>query len=320
MNKTLKKSLSILIPLLLGFFFVVYAYQQFSPEQIAQIKDYFKSANYSYIYMSIGFGFVGAFARAYRWKFTLEHLGYQVPFKNQFFAVNVGYLMNMFIPRSGEISRAVVLTKYNSVPFDKGFGTIVAERVVDLILLGLFVGTVFFLQFDVVKTFVLDHIPREKTIFIIILLLVLGLASLWAYKYSKIKFIQVLKAKLSGLQEGILSVINMKNKWAFLFFTLLIWGSYIMMFYIAIFAFSETSTLNFEAVITTFVVGSIAIAFTNNGLGSYPFLVSEILLFYGVAATTGTAFGWIVWTSQALFTIALGVFSLLLLPLLNSKK
>jgi len=319
-NKTIKKWLSVLIPLLLGIFFVVYAYNQFSPQQLAQIKEYFKSADYSYIYMSIGFGFVGAFARAYRWKFTLQHLGYNVPFKNQFFAVNIGYLMNMFIPRSGEISRAVVLTKYNNVPFDKGFGTIVAERVVDLILLALCVGLVFFLQFDVVKTFVLDHIPREKAFFVVIVLLVLGLVSVWAYKYSKIKFIQVLKQKLSGLKEGIFSVIQMKHKGIFLLLTVLIWTSYIMMFYISIFAFEETSTLGFEAVITTFVVGSIAIAFTNNGLGSYPFLVAEILLFYGIAATTGTAFGWIVWSSQALFTIFLGVTSLMLLPVFNTKK
>src|SRR5690606_35584350 len=110
LNKTFKKIFSIIIPLLLGIFFVVYAYQQFSEEQIIQIKDSFKSANYSYIYISIGFGFVGAFARAYRWRFTLEHLGYKVPFKNQFCAVNIGYLMNMFVSRSGEISRAVVLT------------------------------------------------------------------------------------------------------------------------------------------------------------------------------------------------------------------
>ncbi len=304
----------------MGIFFVVYAYQQFSEEQIIQIKDSFKSANYSYIYISIGFGFVGAFARAYRWRFTLEHLGYKVPFKNQFCAVNIGYLMNMFVPRSGEISRAVVLTKYNQVPFDKGFGTIVAERVIDLILLGLFVGVVFFLQFDIVKTFVLDYIPRDKAIFLVMILLFLGGLFIWGYRYSKLKFFLVLKQKLSGLQEGILSVIHMKAKWDFLFFTFVIWGSYIMTFYISIFAFPETSTLNFEAVITTFVVGSIAIAFTNNGLGSYPFLVSKILLFYEITATTGTAFGWILWTSQAVFTIVLGVVSLLIIPFLNSKK
>src|SRR5690554_3268104 len=98
---------------------------------------------------------------------------------------------------------------------------------------------------------------------------------------------------------------------------LLIWIAYVLMFWVSIFAFPETSDLNFTAVLTTFVVGSIAIAFTNNGLGSYPFLVAEILLFYGISATVGSAFGWIVWSSQTLFTAVLKLSSLFLLPVLN---
>lgn len=320
MSKPIKKWLSIIIPLLLGIFFVVYAYNQFSKEEIELIKQNFRNADYFYIFISVIFGFIASIARSYRWKYTLEHLGYDVPFKNQFLAVNVSYLMNMFIPRSGEISRALVLKNYNNVPFDKGFGTIIAERVVDLVVLFAMVALIFFLQFDIVKTFILDYIPQEK----IILLALVGLfgSSLLfvVYRYSKIKFILTLKEKLSGLKEGILSVIKMKTKWQFLFYTVLIWVSYVLMFWVSIFAFPETSTLSFTAVLTTFVVGSIAIAFTNNGLGSYPFLVSEILLFYGITATVGTAFGWVVWTAQTVFTLVLGLVSLFLLPVLNREK
>lgn len=320
MTKPVKKWLSILIPLLLGIFFIVYAYNQFSTEELKQIKQNFKNANYFYIFLSIVFGFIGSIARSYRWKYTLEHLGYNVPFKNQFLAVNVSYLMNMFIPRSGEISRALVLKNYNNVPFDKGFGTIIAERVVDLALLFLMVVLIFFLQFDIVKTFVLDYIPQEKIILFSTIAIFLLILSFTIYRYSKLKIILSLKEKLSGLKDGIFSVVQMKTKWPFLFYTILIWISYVLMFWISIFAFSETSHLNFTAVLTTFVVGSIAIAFTNNGLGSYPFLVSEILLFYGISATVGTAFGWVVWTAQTSFTLALGLISLFLLPLLNKQK
>ncbi len=304
----------------MGIFFIVYAYNQFTQEQIQEIFAYFKTANYYYIFISVLFGFIGSIARSYRWKYTLEHLGYKVTFKNQFLAVNVSYLMNMFIPRSGEVSRALVLKNYNNVPFDKSFGTIVAERVVDLILLLLLVGIVFFLQFEIVKTFILDYIPQEKFIFITLIGLFISSLFFWVYRYSKLRFILVLKEKLSGLKEGILSVVKMKNKGAFLFYTVLIWASYLMMFWMSIFVFSETSTLSFEAVLTTFVVGSIAIAFTNNGLGSYPFLVGEILLFYGISATVGSAFGWIVWSSQTLFTAILGLSSLFLLPILNKSN
>lgn len=304
----------------MGIFFIVYAYNQFTQEQIQEIFGYFKTANYYYIFISVIFGFIGSIARSYRWKYTLEHLGYKVPFKNQFLAVNVSYLMNMFIPRSGEVSRALVLKNYNNVPFDKSFGTIVAERVVDLILLLLLVGVVFFFQFEIVKTFILDYIPQEKFFLISGIGFFIFLLLFLVYRYSKLKFILSLKEKLSGLKEGILSVVKMKNKGAFLFYTVLIWASYLMMFWMSIFVFQETSTLSFEAVLTTFVVGSIAIAFTNNGLGSYPFLVAEILLFYSVSATIGSAFGWIVWSSQTLFTAALGLSSLFLLPILNKSN
>lgn len=320
MSKPIKKWLSIIIPLLLGIFFIAYAYNRFSKEELELITQNFRNANYFYIFISIIFGFIASFARSYRWKYTLKHLGYDVPFKNQFLAVNVSYLMNMFIPRSGEISRALVLKNYNNVPFDKGFGTIIAERIVDLIVLFAMVALIFFLQFDIVKTFILDYIPQEK-ITLLTLVGVLFFAALFTiYRYSKLKIIISLKEKLSGLKEGVLSVMNMKTKWEFLFYTILIWVSYVLMFWVSIFAFPETSGLSFTAVLTTFVVGSIAIAFTNNGLGSYPFLVSEILLFYAVTATVGTAFGWVVWTAQMSFTIVLGLVSLFLLPVLNRKN
>ncbi len=320
MTKPVKKWLSILIPLLLGIFFIVYAYNQFSAEEIKQIQFNFKNANYFYIFLSIVFGFIASLARSYRWRYALEHLGYNVPFKNQFLAVNISYLMNMFIPRSGEISRALVLKNYNNLPFDKGFGTIIAERVVDLVVLVGMVFLIFFLQFDILKTFVLDYIPQEKIILFSTITLFILVISFTIYRYSKLRIILSLKEKLTGVKDGMFSIIHMKTKWPFLFYTLLIWISYILMFWVSIFAFPETSNLSFTAVLTTFVVGSIAIAFTNNGLGSYPFLVSEILLFYGISATIGTAFGWVVWTAQTIFTLVLGLISLFLLPLLNKPK
>jgi len=83
-------------------------------------------------------------------------MGYKTTFSNNFMAVSIGYLMNLTVPRSGEISRALVLKKYNNVPFDKGFGSIIAERIIDMIILLCFIIVAFFVQFDIVKTFILD--------------------------------------------------------------------------------------------------------------------------------------------------------------------
>ena len=320
MKQQISKWLSILLPVLLGVYLIYYSYSQFTPEQINEIKGYFKNANYTYIVIAAFIAILGNASRAYRWKFSLEHMGYTSSFANNFMAVNIGYLLNLTVPRSGEISRALVVKKYNGIPFDKGFGSIVAERIVDMIVLLIFMLLAVFLQFNVAKAFVLDKIPLMKLLLVSIFGIVAFGILLLVYFYSKSKWVLSLKEKFSGLKEGLFSLIHMEKKWAYFFHTVFIWFSFIAMFYVTIFVFPETSTLSFGAVVTSFVVGSIAIAFTNSGFGSYPFLISKILLFYSISETVGNAFGWIVWTSQMLVLVLLGVLSFLLLPLFNRSK
>ena len=320
MKAKISKWLSIVLPLFLGIFLIYYSYNQFSEKDIEEIKKHFKNANYYYLNFSIFIAFLGSVSRAYRWKYALDHMGYKTTFANNFMAVSIGYLMNMTVPRSGEISRALVLKKYNDVPFDKGFGSIIAERIVDMvILLGLII-LAFFIQYDILKTFILDKIPLQKLILLLAIGLGLFMAFILIYLYSKLKFILHLKEKISGLKEGILSILHMKKKWAYLGHTVFIWFSYIYMFYIGLLVISETNMLPLSAVITSFIVGSVAIAFTNSGFGSYPFLMAKILLFYHISETAGSAFGWIIWTTQMLLLVFLGALSFLLLPILNRSK
>jgi len=320
LKRQISKWLSILLPLFLGVFLIVYSYNKFSEEEILEIKSHFETANYNYIYFAVFIAFLGSASRAYRWKYVLDQMGYKTTFANNFMAVSIGYLMNMTIPRSGEISRALVLKKYNNVPFDKGFGSIIAERIVDMIILLGFIIVAFFAQFNIVKTFILDKIPMQKIILLLIFGLVLFVTFILLYLYSKAKFILQFKLKIAGLKEGLLSIVHMKRKWSYLAHTIFIWFSYIFMFYIGIFVIPETISLTFGAVLTSFVVGSIAIAFTNSGFGSYPFLIAKILLFYNISETAGSAFGWIIWTSQMLLLLFLGAISFLLLPILNRSK
>ncbi len=311
--------MSILIPIVLGVLIIIYQYNKFTDAQIEEIVGYFENANYYYVILSVFVGFLGNTLRAYRWKYMLDHLGYQSTFANNFMAVNIGYLLNLTVPKSGEISRAVIVKKYNDIPFDKGFGTIVAERIIDIFFLLFFMLLAVVLQYNIVKAFILDKIPMQ----LLALLFIGGTASLIAlilvYKYSKIKLVLVIKEKISGLKEGLLSVVHMEKKGAYFFQTILIWGSYVITYFIATKVIPETSTLTIGAIMTSFVVGSIAIAFTNSGFGAYPFLTSKILLFYAIAEPAGTAFGWIIWTSQMLLIIFLGVLSFIMLPIVNRK-
>lgn len=320
MKKKISKWLSILLPILLGVFLIFYSYQKFTSEQIEEIKNQFRNANYNYIYISLVIGFISHFSRAYRWKYTLEHLGYQSKIYNNFMAVWIAYLMNMTIPKSGEFFRALVLNKYEKVPLDKGFGTIVSERIVDFMFLLLFIITALLLQFNTLKTFLLEHIPIQKLTILLTITICTGIAFILILLYSKWKFVTLIKQKIAGLQEGLLSVFKMRKKWPFILHSLLIWISYILMFYVTIFALPETSDISFGVIITSFVAGSLAISFTNGGFGAYPFLIAKILFLYNIPETAGTAFGWIVWTSQLIMVVLFGSLSFLLLPVFNRNK
>lgn len=320
MKKKISKTLSILLPILLGVFLTIYTYNSFTPEQLEEMKSYFRNADYTYIFIALIFGFISHAARAYRWKFMLEHMGYNSPFKNNFMAVWIAYFMNMTIPRSGEVSRALVLKKYEDIPFDKAFGSIIAERVVDFIILLLFIATAILLQFEVLKTFLLNTIPVEKLLVYGIVAFIIFIAAVLLFVYSKSKWILMIKGKISGLIEGLLSVWRMDKKWPFIFYTAIIWIGYVLTFYTAIFALEETSTIGFGVVVTAFVIGSLAITFSNGGFGVFPVLIAGILALYGIPKEAGTAFGWIIWTSQTVQIIILGGLSFLLLPILNRKK
>jgi uncharacterized protein (TIRG00374 family) len=229
--------------------------------------------------------------------------------------------VNLTVPRSGEITRAALLKKYENVPFDKAFGTIVAERIVDLFIFLLFVFIGFVSQFDTIYQFLISNNVSLQSLLItgiIGVLLFIIFVLIWIY--AEWKIILKLKDKLSGLIEGISTIYKMKDKWKYIFHSFFIWFSYLAMFYIAIYALPETSEISFDIVIMGFIFGSLAVGFSNGGLGAYPFSIALIFSLYGITKDVGTAFGWLVWTSQTILTILLGLTSYLLLPVLNRNK
>ena len=321
MKKQIGKWLTVIIPLLIGIGIIYYQYTTLTAEEIDKIKISFEKANYYFILLSLVIACLGYWSRAYRWKFSLNHLGYETKFSNNFFTVCVSYLVNLTVPRSGEISRAALLKKYEDVPFDKAFGTIVAERIVDLLIFFLFVFIGFVSQFDKIYQFLLNENVSFQSLVLTAIVgafLFFGFILIWIY--AEWQIILKLKKKLSGLVEGITTVYKMKDKWKYIFHSFFIWFSYLMMFYVAVFALPETSEINFDIVIMGFIFGSLAVGFSNGGLGAYPFSVALIFSLYGITNDVGTAFGWLVWTSQTILTIILGLISYILLPVFNRNK
>ncbi|WP_396192264.1 YbhN family protein [Flavobacterium sp.] len=320
MKKFIRKWLTILIPLFIGIGIIYYQFTTLTSDEIEKIKISFQKANYYYILLSLAFAFLGFWSRAYRWKFALNHLGYQTHFYNNFYTVCVSYLVNLTVPRSGEISRAALLKKYENVPFDKAFGTIVAERIVDFSIFLLFVFVGFVSQFDTLYQFLLTKNVSVKSILIAALCgVILFVIFVLIWIYAEWKIILKLKKKLSGLIEGMTTILKMENKWKYIFHSFFIWFTYLMMFYVAIFALPETAEMSFNIVVMGFIFGSLAVGFSNGGLGAYPFSIALIFGLYGISNDVGTAFGWLAWTSQTIFTILLGIISYVFLPILNRK-
>lgn len=320
MNKTLSRFLQIAIPLGLGVFLLWYIYNLFTPEQLEQTYAHFREANYWIVAFSVFLSVFSHFIRAYRWNLMFEPMGYKPKLANNFMAVSVAYLMNLFIPKSGEVSRAVIHRKYEGIPFDKGFGTIISERVVDLFFLLLFTVAALLMQFDTLYNYMVDSIPIKKLVIALLALVTLGAVFLLFLKRSKGAFATKIKVFLGGLKEGLFSIVKMKNKGQFIILSLVIWALYIASFYTATKALEETASITAGVIVITFVVGSFTFAFTNSGFGTYPAAIMGILLIFGVAKSAGLAFGVIVWTSNIISIVFFGVLSLFLLPVYNRKK
>ncbi|WP_090223445.1 lysylphosphatidylglycerol synthase transmembrane domain-containing protein [Lutibacter maritimus] len=323
MKVNFKKIIFLILPILLGVFLIWYSWSQLTSNDILSIKNSFKTANYWWVVLSLVCGVLSHVSRAYRWQFLLEPLGYKPKLANSVMTVLMAYLLNLFVPRSGEFARAASIKKYENIPFEKAFGTIVAERVTDVIMLLIIMGIAFYLQTDLLSSYIFKDDGQSSfysKIIIFVVLPIIGFATFKSLQKSSNPIIHKLIEFINGLLDGVKSIFSMKKKWKFLFHTLFIWAMYLLMFYVVTFALPETTNLPFGAIIVGFVVGGLSMALTNGGLGSYPIFVASALILYKVDENPARAFGWIMWTAQTIMVILFGGLSFLLIPIYNKYK
>jgi len=317
LNSKTKKAIKIGIPLLLAIFFGWYT---FSKLPVEEFIPYFKNANYSWIALGVFCGILSHLSRAYRWKFMLEPLGFKPKLPNSIMAVFIAYLANFGIPRSGEVLRAAVFTNYEDVPFEKGFGTIVAERIADMLVMVGIITITLFLEFEFIYQFFQEKFNPNTIVIGAIGLLISGVIFLVFIRRSKLKIAIKIKEFVNGLIEGILSIFKMKKKWAFIFHTLFIWAMYLLMFYFTSFAIKDLLGIPFAAILIGFIAASFTIAATNGGIFVYPLAIGAAFSLFAIPETPSIAFGWIVWTSQTLLILFIGSLSFLFLPIYNRIK
>jgi hypothetical protein len=320
--------LKLAIPLGFGVFLIWYVYNGLTPEERGSLSYSFSHANYFVIILSVCFGILSHFSRAIRWKYTIEPLGKTPGFWNSFFTVMIGYIANLAFPRLGEITRPGLLAKYEGIPFHKLLGTIVAERVADLIILGLITVTVILMELDMLGELLSETIAQggdkfsmEKLVILAIIAFVAGAVFLiLLMSKSKNPILVKIRELFKGILEGVKSIATMKKKGLFLLHTAFIWIMYLAMHYVCFFALSETSDVPIAGVLASFVLGGLSIVFVQGGIGVYPIAIMKTLTLYGVLKTSALALGWIIWTAQTLMIIVLGVISIILIRVINQKK
>ncbi|WP_431167178.1 lysylphosphatidylglycerol synthase transmembrane domain-containing protein [Tenacibaculum halocynthiae] len=300
----------------MGGFLVWYSLSKVS---IDTLLEYFKSANYWWIALGLFFGILSHLSRAYRWKFLLEPMGYKPDFGNSTMAVLVAYLVNYAVPRAGEVSRAAVMANYEKIPFEKGFGTIVAERIADLIMMLLIICITLFVQFDFIYELLTKNFSPVKIVILLSVLIICFLIFSQFVKKANSGIGLKIKNFVTGLVEGATSIFKMKNKWAFIFHTVFIWTMYVAMFWATIPAI-DSLNVPFGAILIGFIAGGFSIAATNGGVGLYPIAVAGAFALFGIPEEPANAFGWIMWTAQTAMIIVFGGLAFLLLPIYNKNK
>ena len=323
---TINTLLKVLVSLGLGVYLTWYLFDIMSEEDIAVFKKTIINSNYWLITLSLILALVSYFSRAYRWGYTLWPMGYKSSFKNQYHSIMIGYLVNMTIPRAGEFSRAVMLKRSDNIPIGPGFGTIVTERIIDMIIMFSLAALAILISpnetsiiFKRIKeSFVGTSSEDGGSGFWMYALIVFGLILLGLLFITRIR--QRILEFLNSLKEGLSSIFKVKQYWAYLFHTLIIWISYLVMFALPFYAIEGTSNVPFSGMLLAFSFGALGISFTNGGMGAYPLLIGITTAYYlqkqGVenADAIGNALGMLIWATQTIFLILLGLISLVLMP------
>lgn len=322
-------------------------YMVFKDVDLVWMWNEIKHANMAWIALSFACGVVAMMSRAYRWRIVLEPLGYTPSFLNCFNGVAIGYLTNIGLPRMGEVVRCTMLNQTEKIPVTQLIGTVILERVIDLMILISLIGVVIFTQFERFGNFFKNEVFGDKfdKLFttlsdlgwmLYVLLALFIIAGIWLIKFLFSKFGHIaLVAKISsvfkGIGDGLITLFKMKRKGAFIFHTLFIWTNYFVMTWVCVYAYDPTSALKAFDGLFLMVVGGLGMtAPVQGGFGAFHYLVEKALLLYNIGPSIneltgeqlrpGLVFATIVHSTQFIMTVCAGVFSLISMALIRKKS
>lgn len=331
MSATVKTILKYLLTLGIGVFLLWYLVSRQSPEEQQNIIRGFQNADYSWIIITIIIALVEKVIRAYRWNLLLEPLSYKPSLKNTFYSVMVAYLANIFAPRMGEVARCAILKKTDDVPINISFGTVVSERVVDLLCLLILIPFSLLLEYQKISELIFQNIEKvqriltEKSFLLLILggvfLILVILLFMFRSALKKIKLFGKVREFLLGVWSSVLSIRKIKRIKAFLLSTILIWLCYFFMTYVAFFALDATSGLPLSAGLVILIVGGLGMAApVQGGIAAYHYIVMETLEeVYSITDGWALSYAFVVHTSQTALSFFVGLICLILVFSFNRK-
>jgi hypothetical protein len=327
MNKRrLITTLKVTTPFILGGAILYWMFRNFDFKSMEKVL--FEEMNWWWMLLSFPFGILAQAFRGWRWKQTLEPMGENPRTSTTIYSIFISYAASLAVPRIGEFTRCGVLKRWEGTSFPKALGTVVTERAVDSLLILILTLITFLSQIPVFLTFFSKTGTRFDEIFGMftttgyIVTAICGIAvliSLYSVR-KKLSFYDKVKATLHGVIEGVMSLRGVKNIPLFLFYSIAIWASYFLHYYLTFFCFSGTANLGITCAMVTFIVGSIAVLVpTPNGAGPWHFAVKTMLILYGVADNEALYFVLIVHTVQTLLVVAIGIYAWAALALKNTR-
>lgn len=330
-RKRLFNILKFLIFLGIGIFFVYWFLLKLSPEQKDAIWQSFLGARWGWVALVMLSSIVAHFIRALRWRLLFKPLGHIPSVNNTFGAVMVTYLANLAFPRLGEVMRCAMLRTSERIPMEKSIGTVVTERLFDILMFAVVILLGFLLMFSSVKDFIYDSLSQKfstlptlaviATAGVILLVILFVLFKLFHERLLKFKPYKKIIDLISGCIDGVKSILHLgpKSTVLFLLYSATIYFLYIVGGWLILKAFGDTQTLGFQTAFVIYLFGSVGMMISQGGLGAYPVLVWQALAIYGVGETTGLACGWLLWGSQQAIVIVVGLAFLIYFSLLKNR-
>jgi uncharacterized membrane protein YbhN (UPF0104 family) len=293
-----------------------------------KIQADFLSVDPFWIFLVILAFMLSNLSRAHRWQMLMRGIGMRTHFSNAFLTIMFGYMANLAVPRLGEVLRGTALARYEQQPVEKILGTIVVDRVVDVLSLLFAIILAFVLQFNVIYGFLIDNFGESRMagrfIWIAGGVFLLGVALLWFLRrrLKRTSLYQRFQKIISGFAEGLRSLRTVDNKPLFIFHTVAIWVLYYSMMILCFQAFEPTNGLGLLPGLMVFVFGGLGIVFPSpGGMGTYHAMVMAALALYGIAEVDSFSFANIMYFSVQIFcNILFGVLAVILLPILNRKR